>query len=178
MKKPIIISLLLMINFIANAQSFEETQQWILNNATATTAGNAYNVSQQVCYSESKNLMYFIKVFKLPSGGSTFITFVFNPKKASSISIDKDSDGGHNLKLCFFESTIVNHVSIPNTSPYTGTRISNDYVEKLEVKEGSKKHCTEIYLSCGKEQIKRVKNAYIHLFQTLGITIKDADKMF
>lgn len=177
MKKTLIISLLLLINSIVNAQTFEETQQWIANNATAK---NYTTVNQQVFYSESKKLMYFIKVLKLPSGGHTFISSVFDPEKASSISIDKhkDSDGGHNLTLWFSESTEVHSVSIPNTPPYTGTRLSNDFIERLEVKEGGKMRGTEIYLSCGMEQIISVKNAYINLFKTLGYTIKDADKMF
>lgn len=177
MKKTLIISFLLMINFNVKAQSFEETQQWIINNAKAK---NYTTVNQQVFYSESKKLMYFIKVLEYPSGGHTFISFVFDPKNASSISIDKqkDSDGGHNLTLWFSESTKVHSVSIPDTPPYTGTRLSNDFVENLEVKEGSPRRGVEIYLSCGMEQIKSVKKAYIHLFKTLGYTIRDADKMF
>jgi hypothetical protein len=177
MKKTIIISFLSMITFIVNAQSFEETQQWIASNASAK---NYTKVNQQVFHSESKKLIYFIKVLEYPSGGHTFISFVFDPKKASSISIDKqkDSDGGHNLTLWFSESTNVHSVSIPDTPPYTGTRLSNDYIERLEVKEGGKKRGTEIYLSCSMEQIKSVENAYIHLFKTLGYTIKDGDKMF
>jgi hypothetical protein len=175
--RNILILIFAIVGFSVYAQSFEETQQWIINNASAK---NYTTVNQQVFYSESKKLMYFIKVLEYPSGGHTFISFVFDPKKASSISIDKhkDSDGGHNLTLWFSESTKVHSVSIPDTSPYTGTRLSNDFIERLDVKEGSEKRGAEIYLSCGMEQIVSVKNAYIHLFKKLGYTIKDADKMF
>jgi hypothetical protein len=51
MKKILITSLLLTINFIVKAQSFEETQQWIANNASAKnyTKVNASSLNSGTC---------------------------------------------------------------------------------------------------------------------------------
>jgi len=168
---------LFLFTFSISAQNFEETQQWIMNNAKAT---NFTTASQQVFYSKSKKLIYFVKVLQLPSGGHTFTTQVFDPKMASSIVINKnkDSDGGHNLTLWFSESTPVYSIDLPMTGPYQGTRLNNKIIESYPLEKGIRRHGIEIYLSSDREHINRVKKAYIHLFQTLGYTVRDGDNMF
>ena len=173
MKKSLTI-LLLIFYFIAKAQSFKETQQWISNNAKADNP----SVNQQVYYSVSKKMIYFIEIVEHSRGYHSYISSVFDPKKATSISIDKDVDGEFNLTLWFYESTMVNTLVISDTPPYTGTYLTDDYLEKLNVKAGIKRRAIDIHLYCDIDQITRVKKAYIHLFKTLGHTIKDEDNMF
>ncbi|MBK5214606.1 MAG: hypothetical protein JJE55_13205 [Flavobacteriaceae bacterium] len=162
MKTTFIILEVLMINLTVNAQTFEETQQWITNNVNSST----WYFSHQVSYDYNSEKLLLIKVLINPRLSA--IVREINPANVTSVSISKaeSNDGLKSIRLNF---------------KYGGTKVKSYFVDdKFEIIEGvpiqeTNMHGLDIYAECDLDKLKKIKKAYIHLFNELGIKVKDGD---
>lgn len=145
---------LLLFSFFSFSQSQEETLDWITRNS---------NGREQIFYNENDGTLLLLSVRQ---AGNLLTTFVdeINPNDVKSISVKYGNDGWNSINLNFKSSgAFVNY--------YT---VDKDFEVIGEIKS-IKKYWMNISIECDQELIDSFKKAYIHLFKTIGIEVKDGN---
>lgn len=134
-----------------NSQTFDETTRWISSKS-----------DQQIFYDSKNKKIDFVRVYNF-EGPIRAVSNSLNPHNIVSVSISKDIDGKYNLELNFKK---------------TGTlvRLSTyDQNKQLSSSTQINMYGLSIYFGVDMNMITRLKTAFIHMFKTIGIEIKDGD---
>jgi len=145
----------LIILFLVNssyAQSLQETINWISINT---------NGKQQVSYDKSENKLIFMSINQ--DGYYSIYVREINPNVATSVSTQVGDNNWNTI--------IINFNSVHNVKYYT-----LDENQKLKGKVNSvNMYGLDISIESNKDMLERLKKAYIHLFNTIGVNVKDGD---
>jgi hypothetical protein len=153
MKKVLIIILLLISSF-SFSQSQEETMDWITRNSDGR---------EQVFYNENDEILHLLAVRQAGNLLTTFVNEI-NPKDVKSISVKYGNDGWNSINLNFKSSgSTVDYYTVDKNFEVIG-----------EIKSINK-YGMNISIESDRELIDSFKKAYIHLFKTIGIEVKDGN---
>ena len=172
MKKIFFLIAFAFISTKSFSQTFTQAANFIKNNA------GSESFEYQVLFSEKNNLIYILEKHQWFNSTTRHVSAkAFDPSKVSSISL-KRSKTGYNVKLQFDEDGARLKFAQENLQNQ-GTFYTLENVEKLNLSDGPKyiSH-TIICGGCNDEKATKVKNAFIHLFKTLGYSIEDEDTWF
>jgi len=153
MKKQIILILLFASSFCFS-QTQEETLDWITRNSEGR---------EQVIYDKENNVLMLLAVRQAGSLLTTFVNEI-NPNDVKSISVKYGNDGWNSINLNFKSSGSTVHY-------YT---VDKDFEVIGEIKSINK-YGMNISIESDRDLINSFKKAYIHLFKTIGIEVKDGN---
>ncbi len=145
---------LLFFTTVSFSQSRDETMDWIKRNSDGR---------EQVFYNEKEETL---NLFAVRKAGNLLATFVneINPKDVKSISVKYGNDGWNSINLNFKSSgSIVEYYAVDKNFEIIGE------IERI------KKYAMNISIESNRELIDSFKKAYIHLFKTMGIEVKDGN---
>lgn len=162
MKNSILISAFLIISQFSYSQTLEETSNWIENNAGAPN--NLF--SNTIAYNAQTNRLLLYKNYSAPFKFRK-VTEI-DPKDVSSISLyEANKKSGLRGILLHFKK------GGSNTKIYLAN--NDTKVTKVNKVEDKKMYALPIMAEGNLEHSKRIKKYYIHLFQQLGVIVKDGD---
>jgi hypothetical protein len=146
--------ILLLISSFGFSQSQEETMDWITRNSDGR---------EQVFYNENDGTLHLLAVRQAGNLLSTFVNEI-NPKDVKSISVKYGNDGWNSINLNFKSSgSTVDYYTVDKNYEVIG-----------EIKSINK-YGMNISIESDRELIDSFKKAYIHLFKTIGIEVKDGN---
>lgn len=153
MNKFLSIALLLFAT-VSFSQSQEETLDWITRNSEGR---------EQAFYNENDETLHLLAVRQAGNLLTTFVNEI-NPKDVKSISVKYGNDGWNSINLNFKSSgSTVNYYTVDKDFEIIG-----------EVKSINK-YGMNISIESDRELIDSFKKAYINLFKTIGIEVKDGN---
>jgi hypothetical protein len=145
---------LLLFTTVSFSQSQEETIGWITRNSDGR---------EQVFYNENDGTLHLLAVRQAGNLLTTFVNEI-NPKDVKSISVKYGNDGWNSINLNFKSSgSTVDYYTVDKNFEIIG-----------EVKSINK-YGMNISIQSDRELIDSFKKAYIHLFKTIGIEVKDGN---
>lgn len=145
---------LILFTTVSFSQSQEETMDWITRNSDGR---------EQVFYNENDGTLHLLAVRQAGNLLTTFVNEI-NPKDVKSISVKYGNDGWNSVNLNFQSSgSTVDYYTVDKNYEIIG-----------EVKSINK-YGMNISIESDKELIDSFKKAYIHLFKTIGIDVKDGN---
>lgn len=152
--RKIFTSILLLLSALSFSQSQVETTEWITRNS---------NGREQVIYKGTENTLLLLAVRQSGNLLSTYVHEI-NPNDVKSISVKYGNDGWNTVQLNFKSSgSIVYYYSVDKNFKVIG-----------EVKSINK-YGMDITIECDRDLINSFKKAYLHLFKTIGIDVKDGN---
>ncbi|PWI31551.1 hypothetical protein DI383_02470 [Flavobacteriaceae bacterium LYZ1037] len=153
MKTTSLIIICLFFN-ITFSQSLEETIGWIGQN----TDGR-----EQVSYDQENHKLSIISVRQFQNLLTAFVKEI-DPNSVNSIGIIQDKNGWNSVVLNFKDG-YANVKSYMRDKDFKVTgSVTNNNRAFLEIK-----------VECDKEKILKFKKAFLHLFKTIGVQVKDGD---
>ena len=145
---------LLLFTTVSFSQSQEETMDWITRNSDGR---------EQVFYNENDGTLHLLAVRQAGNLLTTFVNEI-NPKDVKSISVKYGNDGWNSINLNFKSSgSTVDYYTVDKNFEVIG-----------EIKSINK-YGMNISIESDRELIDSFKKAYIHLFKTIGIEVKDGN---
>ncbi|EMY82723.1 hypothetical protein pgond44_01340 [Psychroflexus gondwanensis ACAM 44] len=145
---------LILFTTVSFSQSQEETTDWITRNSDGR---------EQVFYNENDGTLHLLAVRQAGNLLTTFVNEI-NPKDVKSISVKYGNDGWNSINLNFKSSgSTVDYYTVDKNYEMIG-----------EVKSINK-YGMNISIESDRELIDSFKKAYIHLFKTIGIEVKDGN---
>jgi len=145
---------LLIFTTVSFSQSQEDTMDWITRNSDGR---------EQVFYNEDDGTLHLLAVRQAGNLLTTFVNEI-NPKDVKSISVKYGNDGWNSINLNFKSSgSTVDYYTVDKNFEIIG-----------EVKSINK-YGMNISIQSDRELIDSFKKAYIHLFKTIGIEVKDGN---
>lgn len=158
--KFFLISFLIVSQF-CYSQSLEETSNWIENNAGAPNS----LFSNTVVYNTQTNKLLLYKNYSAPFKFRK-VTEI-DPKDVSSISLyEANKKGLRGILLNFKKGGSNTKIYLANND----TRVTKvNKVEEIQM------YAFPIMAEASLEHAKRIKKAYINVFQQLGLNVKDGD---
>lgn len=153
MKKQLILILLFTSSFCFS-QTQEETLDWITRNSEGR---------EQAFYDENNGKLLLLSVRQAGNLLTTFVNEI-DPNDVKSISVKYGDDGWNSINLNFKSS---------GSTVYYYT-VDKDFEVIGEIKSINK-YGMNISLKSDRDLINSFKKAYIHLFKTIGIEVKDGN---
>lgn len=162
MKNRILTLFLVIFSQISYTQTFEETSNWIENNAGAPNS----LFSNSIAYNTQTKKLLFYKNYSAPFKFRK-VTEI-DPKDVSSISLFEVSIlGGLKAILINFKT------EGSNAKIYLANNDSKIF--KVNKAEEAKMKVLPILAEGNLDHAKRIKMHYINLFRQLGVDVKDGD---
>lgn len=145
---------LLFFTIITFSQTQEETLGWITRNSDGR---------EQAYYNEEDGTLHLLAVRQAGNLLTTFVNEI-NPKDVKSISVKYGNDGWNSINLNFKSSgSTVEYYTVDKNFEIIGdVKTINQYGINISIESD-------------RELIDSFKKAYIHLFKTIGIEVKDGN---